>query len=86
MTSKKKKDIRKLLGEFLKNRRVNELKIKSVRQLSFDSTLDHSKLTKIEKGLLDFRFDTLIELAKTYRLPLNKILNFEIKFWNEDER
>jgi hypothetical protein len=85
MTVKRKKDIRKLFGEFLRKRRENDLKIKSVRQLSFDSTLDQSKLTKIEKGQIDFRFDTLVELAKTYRLPLNKLLNFDIPFWNEDD-
>ena len=85
MTSDRNKDIRKLFGEFLRKRRENDLKIKSVRQLSFDSTLDQSKLTKIEKGQIDFRFDTLVELAKTYRLPLNKLLNFDIPFWNEDD-
>lgn len=86
MTLKRKKDIRKLLGEYLRNRRVKDLKITSVRQLSFESTLDQSKLTKIEKGQIDFRFDTLIELARTYKIPLSKILNFEIPFWTEDEK
>ena len=84
MTVKRKKEVRKLLGEFLRNRREKDLNIKSVRQLSFESNLDSSKLTKIEKGQIDFRFDTLIELAKTYKLPLSKILGFEISFWNED--
>lgn len=86
MTIKRKKDIRKLLGEFLRNRRVKELKIKSVRQLSFESTLDQSKLTKIEKGEIDFRFDTLIELAKTYKISLSKILSFDIPFWSDEEK
>lgn len=86
MTIKRKKDIRKLLGEFLRNRRVKDLKIKSVRQLSFESTLDQSKLTKIEKGEIDFRFDTLVELAKTYKISLSKILSFDIPFWSEDDK
>jgi transcriptional regulator with XRE-family HTH domain len=86
MTVKRKKDIRKMLGDFLRKRREDELKITSVRQLSFDSNLDQSKLTKIEKGQIDFRFDTLIELARTYKLPLSKILSFDIPFWNEDEK
>lgn len=61
------------------------MEIKSVRQLSFSSNLDYSKLNKIEKGLVDFRFDTLIELAITYKLPLKDLLSFEIDFWKEDD-
>lgn len=86
MTLKRKREIRKIFGDFLRKRREQELNVKSVRQLSFESNLDSSKLTKIEKGQVDFRFDTLIELSKTYKIPLNKILNFEIPFWNEDEK
>jgi len=60
------------------------LGIKSVRQLSFLSNLDQSKLNKIEKGSIDFRFDTLLEIALTYRLKLSEIFNFDITFWNEE--
>lgn len=77
MDSKEKKEIRKRLGAFLKERREKDLQV-SVRQLSFSSSLDHSKLVKIEKGLIDFRFDTLIELAITYKVLPRDLLNFEI--------
>lgn len=85
MNIRRKQKIRKLLGTFLKTRRETVLEIKSVRQLSFSSNLDYSKLNKIEKGLVDFRFDTLIELAITYKLPLKDLLSFEIDFWKEDD-
>ena len=85
MNIRRKQKIRKLLGTFLKTRRETVLEIKSVRQLSFSSNLDYSKLNKIEKGLVDFRFDTLIELAITYKLPLKDLLSVEIDFWKEDD-
>ena len=85
MDSKRKKDIRRLFGEFLQKRRKEILKIESVRQLSFSSNLDPSKLTKIEKGLVDIRFDTLIEVALTYKLTPKQLFNFKIDFWSELE-
>ena len=84
MIDKKKKEIRRLFGAYLKNRRESVLKISSVRQLSFSSNLDSSKLNKIEKGLLDFRFDTLLEIAITYKLKPQEIFNFSIPFWTEE--
>lgn len=85
MDSKKKEEIRKLFGSYLKGRRENFLKIESVRQLSFSSNLDASKLSKIEKGLVDLRFDTLMEVALTYKLTPKQLLNFHIDFWKEEE-
>lgn len=85
MDSKRKEKIRKLFGAYLKKRREDFLKIDSVRQLSFSSNLDQSKLSKIEKGLIDFRFDTLIELALTYKLSPKQLFDFSIDFWKEDE-
>ena len=85
MDSAKKEEIRKLLGAYLKKRREDFLKIRSVRELSFSSNLDQSKLTKIEKGLVDFRFDTLIELAITYKLTPKQLFNFSIDFWDDEQ-
>ncbi len=84
MNAKKKKEIRKLFGAYLKKRRIEVLQIKSVRQLSFSSNLDPSKLGKIEKGKLDIRFDTLIEIALTYKLKLKDLFNFNIEFWEKE--
>ncbi len=85
MDIKKKKEIRKLFGIYLKNRRENILKIDSIRQLSFSSNLDPSKLTKIEKGLIDIRFDTLIEIAITYKLTPKQLFDFKIENWDVEE-
>jgi len=85
MEAKKKKEIRKLFGAYLKKRREDQLGIDSVRQLSFSSNLDQSKLSKIEKGQLDLRFDTLMEIAITYKLKPKQLFDFPINFWNEDE-
>jgi hypothetical protein len=85
MDSKRKKEIRKLFGAYLQKRREEYLKIDSVRQLSFSSNLDQSKLSKIEKGKIDFRFDTLLEVAVTYKMKPKQLFDFEIAFWKEDQ-
>lgn len=84
MTKKRKKDIRKLFGAYLKKHREDVLRVDSVRQLSFSSDLDSSKLSKIEKGKLDIRFDTLLEVAITYKLTPDKLLIFPIEFWQTE--
>lgn len=84
MTDKKKKEIRKLFGKHLQKRRKEILGIPSVRQLSFASNLDQSKLSKIEKGLLDLRFETLLEIALTYRMSPSELFNFDIPFWDDE--
>jgi hypothetical protein len=84
MNIKRKKEIRKLLGAYLKKHREEVLKVESVRQLSFSSNLDSSKLSKIEKGSIDFRFDTLMEIALTYNITPGNIFNFEIDFWEKE--
>jgi len=83
MTEKKKKEIRKLLGKHLSNHREKVLKISSVRQLALTSNLDYSKLIKIEKGLTDIRFDTIIELAVTYKMTPKTLFSFPIEFWKK---
>jgi transcriptional regulator with XRE-family HTH domain len=84
MNIKRKKEIRKLLGAYLKRHREEILKIESVRQLSFSSNLDQSKLSKIEKGKIDLRFDTLMEVALTYNMTPASLLSFEIDFWDKE--
>lgn len=83
METVRKKEIREAFGEYLKRQREEVLKIKSVRQLSFDSNIDSSKLTKIEKGLINIEFDTLIEVAITYKIEKKKLFGFVIEL-NEE--
>lgn len=84
MTDKKKKEIRKLFGKHLQKWREEFLGIRSVRQLSFASNLDQSKLSKIEKGLIDLRFETLLEIAMTYKMNPKELFNFDIPFWENE--
>jgi hypothetical protein len=84
MTDKKKKEIRKLFGKYLQKRREEYLGIPSVRKLSFNSNLDQSKLNKIEMGHIDLRFDTLLEIAITYKIQPKDLFAFEISFWEDD--
>jgi transcriptional regulator with XRE-family HTH domain len=84
MNSKRKKEIRKLFGAYLKKHREEVLKTESVRQLSFSSNLDSSKLSKIEKGKIDVRFDTLMEIALTYNITPSQLFDFEIDFWEKE--
>lgn len=38
-----------------------------------------SKLAKIEKREIDIQFNTLLEIARTYKLPEKSIFGFEFK-------
>jgi hypothetical protein len=84
MNIKRKKEIRKQFGAYLKKHREDVLRIGSVRQLSFLSNLDQSKLSKLEKGQIDFRFDTLIEIVATYKLKPKNLLGFDIIFLDKE--
>lgn len=84
MNLKKKKDIRKRLGERLRKQREDVLRIKSIRKLSNASGIDHSKLAKVEKGLIDLRIDTLMDIAIAYKLYPRDLFSFDIEFWEEE--
>lgn len=77
MSRKAKYDIKKEFGAYLKQHRLEVLKEPNLLDFSYSSTLDNSKLGKIEKGEVDFRFETLIEIAKTYKLTAKDILGFK---------
>jgi len=85
MDTKRKIEIRKQFGQYLQAHRENVLKIKSVRELSFSSNLDNSKLSKIEKGQVNFGFDNLLELGVTYRLAKKDVFGFTLKLLKGEE-
>jgi transcriptional regulator with XRE-family HTH domain len=85
MDIKTKEELRKQFGLYLQRHRENVLKIKSVRELSFSSNIDNSKLSKIEKGQVNFGFDNLLEIAVTYKLTHKEILGFTIKALKDQE-
>lgn len=82
MKGKTKDKIRKEFGEYLKKHREEVLKEKNLLSFSYNSKLDNSKLAKIEKGEIDIQFDTLIEIARTYKLADKGLFGF--KFSQED--
>jgi hypothetical protein len=82
MARKAKYDIKKEFGAYLKKHRLEVLKEDNLLVFSYSSKLDNSKLGKIEKGEIDFQFETLIEIAKIYKLASKDILGF--KFEIED--
>jgi len=86
MTDKNKKEIRILLGRRLKEHREQILIVRSARQLAVSHKYDGSKLSKLEKGLLDFRFNSLIDIALIYQLSLPELLNFTIPFWPDSKK
>ncbi|GAB3426551.1 hypothetical protein [Niabella aquatica] len=69
--------IRKEFGAYLKKHREEILKERNLLAFSYNSELDNSKLGKIEKGEVDIQFSTLIEIARTYRLPSKAIFGFK---------
>jgi hypothetical protein len=73
----RKHKIREAFGIYLKVRREKVLKEKNLLKFSYSSNLDNSKLGKIEKGEIDFQFDTLLEIAETYKLTDKAILGFK---------
>jgi hypothetical protein len=73
-----KKKIREAFGSYLKNRREKVLKEKNLLKFSYSSNFDNSKLAKIEKGEIDFQFDTLLEISETYKLAGKTILGFKL--------
>ncbi len=79
MPRKAKYDIKKEFGAYLKKHRLEVLKETNLLDFSYSSTLDNSKLAKIEKGEVDFRFETLQEIAKTYKLTSKDILGFKFE-------
>ncbi len=82
MAVKSKSKTLKEFGQYLRKHRIEVLKEKNLLNFSYSSKLDNSKLGKIEKGEVDMQFDTLIEVAKTYKL-LDKGL-FGLRINNEE--
>ena len=84
MDSKKKENIRKLFGSYLKKEgRIS--KNRKCKTIIVYFQFRPSKLTKIEKGLIDIRFDTLMEVALTYKLTQNNYLIFRLTLKDEEE-
>ncbi|GGA93340.1 helix-turn-helix domain-containing protein [Puia dinghuensis] len=75
MKSSADRKLLKRFGENLKQLRKN--KGLSLREMSHGSGIDNSKIAKIEKGLVNITFTTLLQLAAALETPPAVLLKFE---------
>lgn len=85
MENEIKQKIRKDFGEYLRNRRINELNQKNLLEFSFSTYFDNSKLAKIENGEVNIGFYNLLEIAEAYKLSHKDILGFTLKFGTTED-
>jgi len=75
-----KKEIEILKKKFGKNlQEIRESKDLSLLKLSYNCSIDESKISKIEHGKFNITLSTLIELAKGLEISPKKLLDFEIE-------
>lgn len=83
MDEREKKKYLKAIGNNIKALRI-ELKL-SFRSLAQKCDVDHSQISKIEKGYVSFEILTLLELAKGLEVHPKKLLEIDWKGkYNED--
>ena len=77
------KDIIKLLGNSLKSLRLKQNK--SLNIFAYENDLTTATVSRVENGLVDTKFSTLIKYAKGLEIPLDIIIkNLDIEYKNED--
>ena len=73
-----KKEIEILKKKFGKNlQEIRESKDLSLLKLSYNCSIDESKISKIEHGKFNITLSTLVELAKGLEVSPKKLLDFE---------
>jgi transcriptional regulator with XRE-family HTH domain len=60
-------------------RKLRESKKLSLLKLSYNCSIDESKISKIEHGKHNVTLSTIIELAKGLEIQPKKLLDFEIE-------
>jgi transcriptional regulator with XRE-family HTH domain len=78
MITEEIKKLNKAFGENLQKIR-NSKKI-SLLQLSYNCSVDESKISKIEHGRFNIKLSTVYELAKGLDISPKKLLDFEFEF------
>ena len=77
----KKAEIDVLKTKFGENlRKLRESKKLSLLKLSYNCSIDESKISKIEHGKHNVTLSTIIELAKGLEVNPKKLLDFEMDF------
>jgi len=78
MLSKNDREILKKFGENLK--KIRESKGYTVRTLSHQCNIDFSDISKIEKGLKNITFKTMLDLARGLEIAPKRLLEFEAEW------
>jgi len=55
-------------------KKLREAKGLSFRELSYACEIDHSKISKIEKGLINITFTTILQLSKALETTPSELL------------
>lgn len=77
------KEIIKLLGNYLKSFREGQNK--SLNIFAYENDLTTATVSRVENGLVDSKFSTLIKYAKGLEIPLETILmQLNIDYSNDD--
>ncbi len=75
--------IRKKLGNYLKLLREN--KGISLNIFAYENDLTTATVSRIENGLVDTKFSTLVKYARGLEMPLEQIIvHLDINYSNED--
>ena len=77
------KEIMKILGTTLKL--LRESKGISLNIFAYENDLTTATVSRVENGLVDTKFSTLVKYAKGLEIPLDEILqNLNIDYSHED--
>ena len=77
------KKITKLLGNYLKSLRIKQNK--SLNIFAYENDLTTATVSRVENGLVDTKFSTLIKYAKGLEIPLDIIIkHLDINYNNEE--
>ena len=69
---------KKVLKKFGENlRRLRKEKGLSLREMSYACSIDNSKIAKIEKGMINITFTTLLQLATALETHPSALLEYE---------
>jgi transcriptional regulator with XRE-family HTH domain len=75
MTEKEIEILKKKFGKHLKQ--LREAKGLSLLKLSYNCSIDESKISKIEHGKHNITLATIVELAKGLEISPKKLLDFD---------
>jgi transcriptional regulator with XRE-family HTH domain len=70
----------KALKKFGENlRRLRKAKGLSLREMSYACSIDNSKIAKIEKGMINITYTTLLQLAIALEVPPRTLVDYEME-------